>query len=311
MFYSKKRLAAPAILLFFLAAGLLQACQQENKYTKIKLEEVIGHVALPDLEDSAENSAGGIKKVATVRRTRESGSAIKPLPADIDTELPDFSRYDDVREKKTAFFNFLRPIVRKENREVLKERAYVLLKWQRFRKGEELSELEVQYLRRLAEKYRVDAGYSDGTGFFREMLIHIDKIPVSLALIQAAKESAWGTSYFARKGNNLFGQWCFQGGCGIVPRRRPEGASYEVRKFADVSGSVRAYIRNLNSHPAYKEMRMKRYRMRLAGLQPDPHLMAGGLESYSEIGMQYVKTVRQMIRGNEKFMGIHEPAAGS
>lgn len=311
MAYRKGRLVVLMTLWFFFAAGFLQACQQESKQTQIKLEEVIGSVALPDLEGAAENSAGGIRKVSAVRRTGESGSAIQPLPEHIDTDLPDFSRYEDIRKKKTAFFDFLRPIVRKENREVLKERAYILLRWQRFRQGEELSGQEVQHLHRLAAKYRVDARYPDGTAFFRQMLIHVDKIPVSLALIQAAKESAWGTSYFARKGNNLFGQWCFAPGCGIVPRRRPEGASYEVRDFADVSGSVRAYIRNLNSHPAYKELRMKRYRMRLAGMQPDPHLMAGGLERYSEIGMEYVKTVRQMIRGNAKFMGIHESAAGS
>jgi Bax protein len=157
----------------------------------------------------------------------------------------------------------------------------------------------------------VDAAYDQGEVFFRKMLIHVDKIPASLALIQAAKESGWGTSYFAREGNNLFGHWCFEKGCGIIPRRRPEGATYEVRTFDDVADSVRAYIRNLNSHPAYREVRMQRYRMRLAGKQPDAHLMAGGLEHYSGIGMKYVETVREMIEGNEKFMGIHEPAARS
>ncbi|MFO7761960.1 MAG: glucosaminidase domain-containing protein [Desulfobia sp.] len=297
------------LLGFFAAVTLLQACQREDGYKGIKPEEVIGQVELPGLKDSVEDSAGRLYEKASVRQTQKSGSVMKPIPNEINTKLPDFSKYKDVEKKKTAFFDFLRPIVRKANREVLEERAHVLLKWRQFRQGDELSDKEIEKLESLAGKYRVKTKYGEGLEFFRKMLIHIDKIPVSLALTQAAKESAWGTSYFARKGNNLFGQWCFEKGCGLVPRRRPQGASYEVRAFDDVSESVRAYIRNLNSHPAYKELRIQRYRMRLAGKEPDPHLMAGGLEQYSGIGMKYVATVRQMIRGNKKFMGIHEPAA--
>lgn len=299
-------------LLFFFAAGtFLYACQGEGKYTDINIQDVIGQVELPLL--AGEDQAGDepVYQEAGAEQPPRQTSGLKPLPDEINTDLPDFTKYTNVKEKKTAFFNFLRPIVRRENREVLRQRAYVLIQWQRFKRGEQLREDAVEHLRELAGTYRVDSRYSEGGAFFRELLIHIDKIPVSLALIQAAKESAWGTSFFARKGNNLFGQWCFKNGCGIVPRRRPEGASYEVRAFDDVSDSVSAYIRNLNSHPAYKKLRLQRYRMRLAGKEPDPHLMAGGLERYSEIGMQYVQTVRQMIRGNEKFMGIHEPRAGS
>lgn len=35
----------------------------------------------------------------------------------------------------------------------------------------------------------------------------MDILPPSLALAQAAEESGWGTSRFAREGNALFGQW--------------------------------------------------------------------------------------------------------
>ncbi|HKJ91279.1 MAG TPA: glucosaminidase domain-containing protein, partial [Oceanipulchritudo sp.] len=40
----------------------------------------------------------------------------------------------------------------------------------------------------------------------------VDVIPPSLALAQAALESGWGTSRFAREGNNLFGIWCYTPG---------------------------------------------------------------------------------------------------
>jgi len=292
-----KHLALLTALLWSAAIVFLHSCQRDGKSADIEPEKIIGQIELPGQEHT--------KQKMPDQAPKDAGSDQPPVPDQINTKLPDFSKYNDVEKKKKAFFNFLRPILRKENLKVLQERAYVLLQWQHFRQNRELPEKDVEELKALAEKYRVDHNYRDGKEFFKDMLIHIDKIPVSLALIQAAKESGWGTSYFARKGNNLFGQWCFQQGCGIVPRNRPQGASYEVRAFDDVSDSVRVYIQNLNSHPAYDKLRQERYRMRLAGEEPDAQLMAGGLEDYSEMGMQYVETVQQMIRGNKKFMGLH------
>lgn len=293
-----KYLALLTVLLWSAAIVFFQSCQRDGKSAELEPEKIIGQIELPGQEHTRQEAPG--------QDQRNAGSDQPPIPDKIDTKLPDFSKYKDVEKKKKAFFNYLRPIVRKENQKVLQERAYVLLQWQHFRQNKELPEEDIERLKALAEEYRVEFDYSDGPEFFKDMLIHIDKIPVSLALIQAAKESGWGTSYFARKGNNLFGQWCFQQGCGIVPRNRPQGASYEVRAFDDVSDSVRVYIQNLNSHPAYDKLRQKRYRMRLAGEEPDAQLMANGLEDYSEMGMQYVETVQQMIRGNKKFMGLHE-----
>ncbi len=300
------------ILLFFLASTMtLQACHQEDSFAESQQEELIGHIELPS---SQGNQQEGVSQASPDTSTGQSSTRTAdkpPVPEEIQTKLPDFSKYSNVQEKKKAFFDFLRPIVRAENQKVLQERAYVLKQWQLFKQGHDLPDQDIEKLNSLADRYRVNATYADGKEFFKDLLIHIDKIPVSLALIQAAKESGWGTSYFARKGNNLFGQWCFKKGCGIVPRRRPQGASYEVQAFEDVAQSVRVYIQNLNSHPAYKKLRQERYQMRLAGKEPNAHLMAGGLEKYSGMGKQYVETVRQMIRGNKKFMGIHESEAVS
>ncbi|MFP3980738.1 MAG: glucosaminidase domain-containing protein [Desulfobacterales bacterium] len=303
MRYPKKGMTTVIAALLFVAAGFLHACGEKDPYADIDPEKIIGQVQLPPLSGSGQvHPAEG--KAAD--RANRKISAQKPAAEDVDTKLPDFSKYTNIQKKKTEFFNFLRPIIRKGNWRVLKQRAYVLRQWEHFQDGREISPEAIERLEQLAENYRVDAEFSAGTEFFRKMLIHVDKIPVELALIQAAKESAWGTSHFAQKGNNLFGQWCFDKGCGIVPRRRPEGATYEVQTFGDVSESARSYIRNLNSHPAYKELRIQRYRMRLAGGELTGHNMAEGLGQYSEIGMAYVRTVRKMIRGNQKFMGIHE-----
>ncbi|MFW6315040.1 MAG: glucosaminidase domain-containing protein [Desulfohalobiaceae bacterium] len=300
-----------AVFVFFAAAIFLQACKQDNDSLDAKPEKLIGQYELPSLKVPESERENQLPQTSSQGQGQKDSSSLPSVPEHIDTELPDFSQYQDVQKKKKAFFDFLRPIVQAENLKVLKERAYVLSKWQRYQEGQNLSEKEQQKLQALAKEYRVDSEYADGQDFFRQLLLHMDKIPVSLALIQAAKESGWGTSSFARKGNNLFGQWCFEQGCGIVPRQRPEGASYEIKKFDDVSGSVQAYIQNLNSHPAYQELRLQRYRMRLAGEEPDAQFMAEGLEKYSQIGMKYVDTVQNMIRGNEKFMGLHDSNAES
>jgi Bax protein len=297
-----RNLAIQAVLIGFAAAALLQGCQQESTSVEAEPEEIIGQVDLPG-QEGAENGKS--------EQDQASDSSLPPVPDKIHTKLPDFSQFKDVEKKKKAFFDFLRPIARAENRKVLKERAYVLSQWQDLQQGKALSGKDQEKLSSLAQKYRVDAKHTEGRDFFKKMLMRIDKIPVSLALIQAAKESGWGTSYFARKGNNLFGQWCFKKGCGLVPRQRPAGARYEVKKFKDVSESVQAYIQNLNSHPAYQELRQQRYQMRLAGKEPDAQLMAEGLGKYSQIGRKYVNTVQKMIRGNEKFMGLHDTDAES
>jgi Bax protein len=126
----------------------------------------------------------------------------------------------------------------------------------------------------------------------------VDAVPDHLVLAQAANESAWGTSRFAREGNNLFGQWCFRQGCGLVPASRPDGATYEVARFESVSQSIGSYMHNLNTGRTYQELREIRALARENGHDPDANAMAAGLMSYSERGEDYISELRSMIRHN-------------
>ena len=89
----------------------------------------------------------------------------------------------------------------------------------------------------------------------------MDEIPVSLAIAQAAKETGWGTSRFALKGNALFGQWTWSGE-GLKPKNADEGKDHKVMKFHSLQLSVRAYLRNLNTHSTYKNLRKARTKLR-------------------------------------------------
>ena len=120
---------------------------------------------------------------------------------------------------------------------------------------------------------------------------------VALVLAQAAKESGWGTSRFVRQGNNLFGQWTFNKKKGLVPLQRSVGKSHRVRVFPSLRDSVRAYMHNLNTHPAYRELRALRTRYPQLS-ESHAVTLAAGLQQYSERGMQYVEEVRHLIIAN-------------
>ena len=122
--------------------------------------------------------------------------------------------------------------------------------------------------------------------------------------MQAANESAWGTSRFARQGYNFFGLWCFTEGCGFVPKRRNSDADHEVHKFRNLTVAVRTYFRNLNGHPAYKELRDIRYQLRQNNSEVTAEKLVHGLSKYSERGQEYIDELLDMLRFNRKFMEV-------
>ncbi|SMF60987.1 Uncharacterized FlgJ-related protein [Alteromonadaceae bacterium Bs31] len=119
-----------------------------------------------------------------------------------------------------------------------------------------------------------------------------------MALAQAANESSWGRSRFAIEGHNYFGQWCFKSACGFVPKHRPSEAKHEVRRFSSTRQSVAAYLFNINSHEAYKNLRQLRADLRSSKQPLSGIALAQGLGKYSERGDEYITELREMIRVN-------------
>ncbi|WP_426369442.1 glucosaminidase domain-containing protein [Pseudocolwellia sp. HL-MZ7] len=211
-------------------------------------------------------------------------------------KLPDFSQINDVKEKKEQFFNTLYPIIKEENKHVLKLRQIIVLL--QSVPEEELTSKQKIWLNKVATHYKVSSEYG-GDSFFANLLERVDVIPPSLALTQAAIESGWGTSRFSKKGNNLFGQWCFSKGCGIVPSSRDSEKFHEVAKFASVNLAVRAYIKNLNTNAAYIELRKMRSKLRKNEEDITGLVLAKTLDKYSEEGQHYVTKVSKFIDQNK------------
>ena len=208
---------------------------------------------------------------------------------------PDFAAITDVKEKKQAFFSFMLPLIEQENAAITVERDKVIA----LSSATTISEPDQQWLQELAQKYRVADVTAFDQPFFTGLLTRVDVLPPSLALAQSANESAWGTSRFAREGNNFFGQWCFTKGCGMIPRARDGGAAHEVEKFPDARASVRSYLRNLNSHSMYQQLRDLRAGQRQKQEPVSGVLLAQGLKGYSSRGDEYIKELVAMINFNK------------
>jgi Bax protein len=216
--------------------------------------------------------------------------------------LPDFTAIEDVTERKRRFFAFLAPIVAAENRRVAGQRKRLVSLVEALEAGSSPGWFDRRWLGRLAEEYELAAQDPLADETLAELVQRVDTVPVPLALVQAATESAWGRSRFARRGNNLFGQWCYREGCGLVPAQRPAGASHEVAVFPSPRRSVRRYINNLNTHAAYAPLRAIRAERRAAEQPITAMSLTPGLIRYSERRQAYVDEVRAVVRQNRSLI---------
>jgi len=220
---------------------------------------------------------------------------IERLP--LSMTLPDFTTYDTVDEKKSAFFEFLMPYIRQENQRIRYDRAFLESIENELDKNVHHQRASLRKLRKLANRYKVEMKDIDST--IAKLKLRVDIIPMSLVLVQAANESAWGTSRFARQANNLFGQWCYAKGCGLVPSGRDDGARHKVRVFETPKASIVSYMRNLNTHAAYQSFRKIRAELRSNGRQITGIKLAEGLKNYSERRGEYVRELVTMIEQND------------
>ncbi|MFC3031234.1 glucosaminidase domain-containing protein [Pseudoalteromonas fenneropenaei] len=221
----------------------------------------------------------------------------KPLH---NVRLPDFSAISDVTEKKKAFFDFIKPHVIAENKRILEDRATLEIAVMMLQYDEPLTGTQVRKVKKILTAYKL--GEEEvSVELLQHALKRVDVIPRELALMQAANESAWGTSRFARIGLNFFGQWCYKKGCGMVPKRRDDSADHEVAAFKSVQASVSSYFRNINTNKAYRGLRDLRAEMRLNREPLDPGKLASGLHSYSERGTEYIEELNEMIRHNQVY----------
>lgn len=204
-----------------------------------------------------------------------------------------------VQLKKELFYRSILPLLLYANRAVLKERAR-LTEIAGVASEGNLPDEELQWLGQLAERYGLSMTPAGRplNEVIAELLIRVDVIPPSLSLGQGAYESGYGTSRFALEGNSYFGQWTY-GGKGMTPaRKRKEKGNYGVAAYDWPLDSVRSYMKNINTHSAYADLRARRKTLRDQGREVTGQDLVGTLIRYSERGQAYVDTLESIMRVN-------------
>jgi len=198
----------------------------------------------------------------------------------------------NIKEQKKAFVEILLPLIQTENQKILNLRKKIIEIF-----NDPLFLLKpkkIAFLAKIAKIYKINDLLNK-----KEFLKKIDIIPPSLALSQAAIESGWGKSRFAKLANNLFGHWEYSNN-GILPKGKYSNIdiNYSLKIFPSIEASIRAYMLNLNRNPAYTAFRDVRYYYRLKHKKFTGIIAANTMDLYSQKGEEYVKILKKMIKQN-------------
>lgn len=243
--------------------------------------------------------------VVTVEEPKIIPKVVKVIEQPLhDVILPDFASIRDVKEKKKQFFAFIKPAILAENESILTLRSEVERLIAQLTLEQPFTEQEHTFVADLSKQYRVSKKFSLLRQLY-ELQLKVDVIPPALILVQAANESAWGTSRFARIGLNFFGVWCYKKGCGMVPSGRNVGAKHEVAAYSSVKQGVSRYLKNINTNSAYMVFRTIRGQLREQDQPLSPEILATGLIPYSERGTDYVLELTEMIRHNRRYLALN------
>ncbi len=212
------------------------------------------------------------------------------------SQLPDDLDTYKIKKRKTLFISIILPLLIKGNEKVLKERKLIQTHF---------VNKDFEKIKNFCKKYKIkdECNLKPNLSIKKikklkdNLMIKINVYPLSMMLAQAAIESGWGMSRFAKKGNALFGQWTWSTNNGIKPKENLN-AKFAVKSFKNLQESVNAYILNLNTHEAYKKLRQYRYLMTKNKKDFVGINFAKYLDKYAEIGYQYVAKVISLIKTN-------------
>ena len=199
--------------------------------------------------------------------------------------------------KKKEFVEVLLPIISYENQKIIFDRENLKKLRQTLSNKKTLSKKNLIFLKKIAKNYKVKTNNKHKLDLVDELLDLVDVIPNSIVLAQAANESGWGTSRFAKEYNALFGEYTYDFSNGVVPLRREDGAKHLVKSFTSVDKSVQSYFKNLNTHYAYKEFRYVRKIMRDKNNFNDIDLLVDRLSTYA-LDEKYIETIKAIIKSN-------------
>ena len=218
----------------------------------------------------------------TVKKTKlvNIGNNLDHLPREM-------KKIENIKKRKNLFIQIVLPLIIEENTKIKLDRKklFVILN------KNNNSKSDLEWLKKKFKQYGVVKND------LSTLKVRMDEIPVSLAIAQAAKETGWGTSRFAQKGNALFGQWTWTGN-GIKPAAADSNSTHKVASFKVLKASVKAYQRNINTHSSYKKFRKERAIQRDNDGKLNSLELVKYLDKYAETGIEYTKILSKIIKQN-------------
>jgi len=208
------------------------------------------------------------------------GNSIDHLPSEMKS-------IESVKKRKNLFIQIVLPLIIEENTRIKLDRKklFVILN------KNNNSKSDIEWLKEKFKQYGVVEND------LSTLKVRMDEVPASLAIAQAAKETGWGTSRFAQKGNALFGQWTWSGN-GIKPAGADNNSKHKVASFKVLKASVKAYQRNLNTHSSYKKFRKERAIQRDNDGKLNSLELVKFLDKYAQTGVEYTKILIKIIEQN-------------
>ena len=198
--------------------------------------------------------------------------------------------------KKVEFIETLLPLIAYQNQQILVERERLFKIQNYLLDNKTLNQNDLEYLSAIADKYLIETNNKHKIDIVDKLLLSVNTIPTSIVLAQAATESGWGTSRFAKEYNALFGQYTYNEKKGVIPYEREIGKKHLIKHFSSLDKSVESYFKNINTHYAYEKFRSIRNAMHEDNL--DIKLLTKALDVYAE-DKSYVDTINSIIDSNE------------
>lgn len=219
-------------------------------------------------------------QILAARATLQKARSTHTVRANYRQTVPLTPEKSQSQAQKFLFLATLLPLIAVENDRIRNHRKFIK------------STTSPAHLNAFAIEYGLKPGQVNKDALLRR----IDVLPESLVLAQAAIESAWGNSRFAREGNAYFGERTYNPGTpGMAPKR---ASGFKVKSFTSAQLSVRSYMHTINSHRAYRTFRHHRAALRAVDEPLTGHVLALQLKAYSELGSAYIKRITDTISAN-------------
>lgn len=278
MSLSKKLKHISASLLLIASSSTLADTQLPISPEKI-------HNPYPEVKITTLNSAQSLINQFKLHQYQLANvSSTDQIPAFFVENLPSDLNSLPVQEKISGFIRLLLPTIIEVNKRISAVRNDVITLSKQPKS--EWSKEETVWLNELMTSYDIKSNSID------DLLLRLDIIPVGMVLAQGIDESGWGTSYFAVKGNGLYGEHLSSKGGKYLST---PGGHVKVAAFDNLFAGTARYMYNLNTTSAYKDLWILRKKLSREGKLSGYELVEA-LSHYSTRGDAYVENLQSLIK---------------